>query len=129
MKKIPSVLLSVLFFSLFTAALPAPTQPPSGDIEIQVSPHTILLSWKAKGDVRVTVHAEISYSTVATYTVVLGGFEAISTFADARGDLVAKFRYEDVAELVGEGDSTLLLTGTLTDGTTFFGEDEVRVVR
>lgn len=128
MKRFTPILLPVLFLSLLTAARAAPTPPADEIVEIQVSPHTILLSWKAKGDVRVTVHAEVDYSDVATFTVELGGFPALSTFADARGNLVAKFEYEDVRTLVAEGYATLVLTGSLKSGTTFRGEDSVRVV-
>ena len=128
MKRVPSILLAVLFFSLLTAAQPANNQPSPDQIEIQVSPHTILLSWKAKGDVRITVHADVDYSAVADFSVQLGGFDALYTFADARGDLVAKFSYEDVRSLVNTGNTILVLTGTREDGTTFVGEDVVRVV-
>jgi hypothetical protein len=128
MKRVTSSLLTILFLSLLTAAQPAIHQPSPDQIEIQVSPQTILLSWKAKGDVRVTVHADVDYSTVETLSVQLGGFDALYTFPDARGDLVAKFSYEEIRTLVDVGYSTLTLTGTRHDGTTFTGEDVVRVV-
>jgi hypothetical protein len=128
MKKSSLALLSLLGLFQLLATQGAPAQTPAEDIEIQVSPHTILLSWKARGDVRVTVHAEINYSTVATLTVELGGYPAITTYSDARGDLVAKFNYEDVALLVREGTAVLVLTGETKDGESFRGEDMVRVV-
>jgi hypothetical protein len=128
MKRVTSSLLAILLLSLLTAAQTANHQLSPDEIEIQVSPQTILLSWKAKGDVRVTVHADVDYSTVETLSVQLGGFDALYTFADARGDLVAKFIYEEIRSLVEVGYSTLTLTGTRNDGTTFTGEDVVRVV-
>ncbi len=128
MRQITLRLLSTLFLFVILAAGPVSDRVPTDVIEIQVSPQTILLSWKAKGDVRVTVHADIDYSTVVTLSVELGGVEAIFTKADARGDLVAKFWYEDIKDLVDAGTTTLILTGTRTDGSTFEGEDAVRVV-
>lgn len=128
MRSITLSLFSTLLLLVLLAARPAPAHSPPDVVDIQVSPQTILLSWNAKGDVRVTVHAEIDYSSVATYTVQLGGYYAIYTKADARGDLVAKFNYEDILGLVNEGTTTLVLTGTRRDGSTFHGEDTVRVV-
>lgn len=102
-------------------------------IEIQVSPSTILLSSKAKGPqkVRVTVHADIDYSDVATYSVTLSGIGAAFTFPDARGDLVAKFEFDAVADLVREmmqaGEAILRLDGYYVSGGSFSGEDTVRV--
>lgn len=128
MNKVTLGLFAVLFLSFIIAAQPGPSQSTADVIEVQVSPHTIHLEWNTSGKVRVTIHADIDYSTVETYSVQLGDIDAISTKADARGDLVAKFSYEEVLTLVDTGTTTLVLTGTRTDGTEFTGKDTVRVV-
>ena len=128
MKKVMLGLFSVLFLSVIMAAQAAPPTEPVETIEIQASPHTILLSWKSQGALRITIHADINYSAVDTYSVDLGGFSALYTFADNRGNLVAKFAYDDVVTLVNEGNTELTLSGKMDDGTEFEGTDVVRVV-
>ncbi len=58
----------------------------------------------------------------------LDGIEAKATFADNRGDLVAKFVVGDVRAIVKPGTAELTLYGTTKDGVSFFGTDEVRVI-
>jgi hypothetical protein len=132
MKKATLGLLSTLLLFSIMAALPASSGIPSDDVEIgiQVSPSTILLNWKAKGDVRITVHAEVSFRLFDTndIQVELGGIPASYIYSDARGDLVGKFPYELVKELVGPGTSTLSLRAVAKDGTVYYGSDDVRVV-
>lgn len=127
-------LCSLLLLILF--ALPSQVALGQGEgaaITIQVSPSTILLSSRARGPqkVQVTVHADIDYSDVATYSVTLNGIEAEFTFPDARGDLVAKFEFdtvvEEVEEMMEAGEAVLRLDGSLIDGGSFSGEDTVRV--
>ena len=82
---------------LLLAALPAEAsfgQSGLEEVEVLVSPQTILLASRARGPqrVEVTVHAEIDYSDVATFTVKLNDIESLFTLADARGDLVALSR-------------------------------------
>lgn len=122
---------------LLMAALPAEEVfEESGPVEIEVlvSPQTILLSSRAKGPqkVEVTVHAEIEYSDVATYTVKLADIEALFTFADARGDLVAKFELDwvvdEVQDMLEVGWAVLTLEGETKDGEAFSGQDTVRVI-
>jgi hypothetical protein len=132
MKKATLGLLSTLLLFSVMAAHPAEAPVPVNEVEIgiQVSPSTILLNWKAKGDVRITVHADVSFRLFDTsdIQVDLGGVPAIYIYADARGDLVGKFPYEAIKELVGPGTATLSLTATAKDGTVYFGSDDVRVV-
>jgi hypothetical protein len=52
----------------------------------------------------------------------------ITTFADDRGDPVAKVGYEDVPTLVEAGPPPLVLNGIRKDGTAFEVEATVRVV-
>lgn len=132
MKKPTLGLLSTLLLFSVTATIPATSAASSDDVEIgiQVSPSTILLNWKAKGDVKVTVHADVSFRLFDTsdIQVDLGGIPASYIYSDARGDLVGKFPYELVKELVGPGTATLSLRAVATDGTIYFGSDDVRVV-
>jgi len=128
MKKVTLGLFATLFLLVIIAAQPGPSQSPVDEIGVRVAPQTILLVWNTSGNVRITIHADIDYSTVDTYSVELGGIEAMSTKADARGNLVAKFSYEEVLTLVDAGTATLVLTGSRTDGTPFEGSDTVRVV-
>jgi len=99
-------------------------------ITIQVSPQTILVG--ADQADMVTVHAEIPYSLVnetAPLTLTLNGVAVQFTFADNRGDLVAKFLASDIKKLLGvvPPHVTLILSGVTEDGIPFSGSDEVRV--
>jgi hypothetical protein len=134
MRKTTLSLLSILFLFAIIAARPGAHQAPAEDltINIQVSPSTILLVWNTQGDPRITVHAEINLGTVSRVDVRLDGIEPLTTFADSRGDLVAKFAYEDLKALLDDSELTemeveLTLTGTLLDGTPFSGSDRVKV--
>ena len=82
-----------------------------------------------------TVHADIPYRVVDTGTVVLtapnGWLDASATFADDRGNLVAKFK---MSELTGLLDTTvptndLTLTGRTTADIPFAGTDAIRIVK
>ena len=143
MKKVLLGLLSTLFLSFILAAQPAAAQRGSAplfgeDRDILVSPQTFLLDdSKSAGVVAVTVHADIPFSLVEGGTVELtvgsGSIFPSYTFADDRGDLVAKFDWERVEGLFEgeEGETevfTLTLTCDLIGGGTFKGDDDVRVV-
>jgi acyl-CoA synthetase (AMP-forming)/AMP-acid ligase II len=93
-------------------------------VDIQVSPSTIVL--KEEGE-WVTVHADIPYGDVASGTVSLNSIPATSTFADALGDLVAKFTLEEICAIVSPPEAVLTLTGTTAAGEPFEGADTVRV--
>ena len=130
MKKIMLSLFSLLLLGSITAAQPGSVTAPADDveIEIQVSPSTILLYWTTEAKVRVTVHTDVSYSNVFTSaSVELDGVSASSVFSDARGNLVAKFNYKEIAYLVKEGTATLTLIATDGNNVTYFGSDDVRV--
>ncbi len=93
-------------------------------IDIEVAPSMIII--KDEGE-WVTVHAVIPYSTVEAGSVTLNGIQAVSTFPDACGELVAKFAHEDICAIVAPPSATLTLTGMTTAGDVFEGTDTVRV--
>lgn len=94
-------------------------------VPIVISPSTINL--QAAGT-WVTVHAEIDYCDVVGASVTLEGIPVKATFADNRGDLVAKFLVGDVRGIVTPGTAELTLCGTTRDGGTFAGTDMVKVI-
>ena len=95
------------------------------DVPIQVSPHTIILDKDNGGNV--TVHADISYSCVDTASLYLNGIESLFAFADARGDLVVKFRMAEIQAICTPPTTALTLTGATKDDTDFTGTDVVQV--
>ncbi len=122
---------TLLLFGLIAAG-PGPVQAPSEELVIQVSPQTIILGRDAnEGNVWVTIHAEIAYSKVSSLQLEGAGgdtLEPIYTKADNRGDLVAKFRYDEVARKLGPGTAVLTLEVEDTGGGTYVGSDEIRVI-
>ena len=96
------------------------------DVTIVVSPQTLLLASDQGG--QVTVHTNIPLSQVDRSTVQLNGISAISTGADSRGHLVAKFDEGAVKAIVAPPQATLTLSGCYTDGTSFEASDTVRVI-
>ncbi|MBT8397559.1 MAG: hypothetical protein KJN92_11355, partial [Gemmatimonadetes bacterium] len=107
MKKVTLSLFSLILFCGIMAAQPSGNQPTAEDLVIQVAPQTILLGRSAKvGNVWLTIHAEISYSQVLSVQLEGAGGDIIYptyTKADNRGELVAKFDYDEVAEELGPG--------------------------
>jgi len=110
---------------LATVVLAAAVQGQELTVPIVISPSTINLQSEGTW---VTVHAEIDYSDVVGATVTLDGIPVKATFADNRGDLVAKFAVGDVRGIVKPGSVTLRLVGTTRDGGTFSGTDMVKVI-
>jgi hypothetical protein len=121
MKKSVASIASVLA----TVVLAAAAQGADLTVPIVISPSTINLESEGTW---VTVHAEIDYSDVVGATVTLDGIPVKATFADNRGDLVAKFAVGDVRGIVKPGMAQLTLSGTTRDGGTFSGTDTVRVI-
>jgi len=103
-------------------------------ISIQCSPFAVVLHAVRSGD-WMTVHANIPYSSMKPDTVWLeapkGSLKAASTFADDRGDLVAKFRMRDLISLLETTEPTneLTLIGFTQAGVAFAGTDTVRFVK
>ena len=103
--------------------------------DIRISPATLNLNMIE--DKCVTVHAEIDYDSVNKDLETLtlegdgGSVYADSTKSDNRGNLVVKFKREDVAGIVVVGEKvTLMLTGKMNDEdeTPFTGLDTIRVI-
>ena len=95
------------------------------EVEVLVSPQNILLDSVQSGSI--TVHVDIAYSLVNTGSVTLNGVPAKFTFADDRGDLVAKFSEEDIKAIVSPPEATLTLAGVTKAGEAFSGSDVVKV--
>lgn len=128
--------LAVAACSIALVALAAP--PPEGqeswadaradaEVSILVAPQTINLDGQADGD-WVTVHTDIPYAVVDTGTVALNGLAAAATFADDRGNLVAKFSLAAIRGMVAPPEAELILTGMTEDGASFSGIDTVKVL-
>lgn len=98
------------------------------EIDIQVSPHVINLSFQ--GDV-VTVHTDIAYGAVAATSVTLNGVEIDHWKADDQGNFVAKFLVSAVKDLplVIGSYNTLTMTGQTKDGMIFSGSEDIKVVK
>ena len=100
----------------------------SADIQIDVAPN--VLNIQSEG-VIVTVHTDIAYSAVEGATVYLNGVAIKYWKADARGNFVAKFDMDEIKTLDGliiDDYNTLVLNGYTTDGDTFIGEQDIRVI-
>lgn len=98
-------------------------------VEVQVAPATILIG--ADQADQITVHAAIAYSIVDTGSVDLNGLSPVATWADDRGELVARFspaEVEALPEVQALGDVVLTLSGLTEEGAAFSGSDVVRVV-
>jgi len=100
-----------------------------GEIAIQASPSVLVLGQQGNW---MTIHADIAFAAVDSGSVVLtvapGGAEVTpnATFADDRGDLVAKFALEALKKLVDPPSATLTLAGT-SDGVPFYGSTTITV--
>ena len=94
-------------------------------VDVQVAPHTMLLSHDQSGEV--TVHVDIPYSLVVESTIFMNGIAVSWTKADDCGNLVAKFDEEAVKNVLEVPSTTLTLSGTTTEGADFAGSDTVKV--
>ena len=99
-------------------------------IDIKIAPATLNLEFEGPW---ITVHTNITFAEVNTSTLELTALEfdsisAVSTFADNRGNLVAKFDSADVKEIVAPPEETLVLTGETLEGDSFTGSDTIRVI-
>ncbi len=93
---------------------------------IAVSPQTLILSLDQGG--AVTVHTAIKYSAVQPASLTLNGVAATSTWADSRGNVVARFNESQVEATVAPPSAELTLEGLMKDGSPFAGSDTVRVI-
>ena len=123
-----AILFAALAATLILAGAPGTERAGAADdaveIDIQISPGTVALdsygTW-------VTVHADISYWSVATVSLYLDGIPVRWTKADSRGDLVAKFALDDVKAILSPGTATLTLVGSTKAGMDFVGTDTIGV--
>jgi len=95
-----------------------------GQDMVNISPQTLNLVQFGGGEV--TVHISISYDDEALVEMRSDDstIEALYTFADDRGDLVAKFSLEDVASIVEKGEITLTLLVDYEE----IGSDTIQVI-
>lgn len=94
---------------------------------IQVAPN--VLNINCPGAItRVTVHTNLPFNAVNGASVTLNGVSIVSYFADDCGNFVGKFDIEAIKATVTEGINTMVLTGSLKDGTVFAGQDDIKVV-
>jgi hypothetical protein len=119
------------FIALSIAFLHAPTLCHGFEITIQVSPSTLNIQSQSQV---VTVHTNISYSSVVGGTVTLNDLPISWWKADNQGNFVAKFVMTEVKALAASGtlqvpgENVLTLTGTTTDGATFTGSQTITVI-
>ena len=102
----------------------------SAEIPIQIDVAPNVLNIQSEG-VIVTVHTDIAYSAVVGASVYLNGVAIQWWKADARGNFVAKFVMDEIKTLDGliiDGYNVLVLNGFTTDGDTFIGEQEIKVI-
>ena len=95
-----------------------------GGIQISVAPNTIVLGSPVDS---LTVHSNLPLDTVVGGSVAVNGVTDISVWADDCDDLVARVDLSALDD-VAPPSLTVVLTGTLTDGTPFTASDTVRVV-
>jgi hypothetical protein len=119
-------IISTLF--VFSMLLSGFIQSSDLAIEIDVSPN--VLNLENKGEV-VTVHTDIAYSLVDGATVTLNGVSIDWWKSDSRGYFVAKFVMDDIKDLPLNinGMNTLVLEGVKTNGETFIGNQEIKVIK
>lgn len=98
---------------------------PNDGVVIMISPRALVLD--SAGGAAVTVHTNLPLGSVDRSSVELSGIPAISTFADDRGNLVAKFDDIAVKNIVAPPQATLTLTGARVDGTTFAASETIFV--
>jgi hypothetical protein len=117
-----NVLIPLFFLLIFPAFVAGQTV-----IEIQVSPN--VLNLQNQGQV-VTIHTNIPYSQVMGSTVSLNSIEINSWKSDNRGYFVAKFLMVEIKDLplVINDYNTMTLEGLKTNGETFIGTSQIKVI-
>ena len=118
----------VFAITLFWFLYPATALPDEIQIQIDIAPN--VLNIQSQG-VIFTVHTDIAYSAVSGASVDLNGVPIKYWKADARGNFVAKFVMDEIKTLDGliiDGYNLLVLYGYTTDGDTFIGEQEIKVI-
>ncbi len=101
------------------------------DVMIKVSPNNLAISSMGT---KVTIHSNIPAGSVNVSTLELtvdgeGPLKPSATFADDRGNLVAKFNMNDVKSLVSVGRVAFTMTGDYFAGGDFTATDVIRVTK
>ena len=96
-----------------------------GDFEMYVAPNVLVKSAPCPW---VTIHAEVRYSDTESVSVTVGDVivDHSHTYADSRGNLVVKLKFDDVVAAVSGSSTTIGLT-LVVDGTTQEATDTVQV--
>ena len=94
-------------------------------VHIKISPSTLVKGGPGEW---VTVNTDVPYTAVDRTSLTLSGVPVAWTKADAKGQLVAKFRQADVDPIVAPPSATLVLAGRLRDGTSFSAADTIAVI-
>ncbi len=119
-----------VFCAVIVFAVAGYAAAPFLSVEIQVSPATIVRDASCNW---VTIHTDIARSTVEaeTVTVRIPGNELLRDDlyldSDARGNLVVKTAFVNVAPYVEPPSAEIVLTGMTKDGVEFGGSATVRV--
>ena len=120
------ILFPIIAFSIiFTFAT---TNVYAYDISINVAPSVLNIQSES---LVVTVQTDIAYGAVVGSSVFLNGVSIDYWKADDRGNFVAKFLSDEIKTLDGLviGDyNELVLTGFDTDGVSFIGIQEIKVI-
>jgi hypothetical protein len=93
-------------------------------VDISIAPCNLVIGEQGEW---VTVHADIPYSLVDTNSLEMAGLQPVSVFADARGDLVAKFDQLLIQAIVSPPDAEFTLTGNTKMGQAFEGTATIQV--
>ena len=119
--------LGVVAAALASLVAPGVLFADEGDLDIQVAPSTLNLSYQ--GD-WVTVHTDLAYADGHDLVWDLNGAEANHTYSDACGNLVVKFKVGAIAAVVEASpiQVTMTLTGEDDTGVVYEGSDDVRVI-
>ena len=128
MRKYVASIVAVLAMIVLASAVAT-----ADEVAIAVSPSTVNVQWPGQC---VTVHAVIPYGSVdkknVTLTILDEAILPTSTFADSRGELVAKFSVAEVKAKLADVEKPCLvemkLAGLTTEGEDFYGTDTVRVI-
>ena len=94
-----------------------------------VSPQVIVLDYQG---LTVSIHTEVPYSDIVRSSVVLYGENGASitplyTRSDLRGNLVAKFAFEDIKKIIAVPSTQLTLNGVFVENGTFSLHATIRV--
>ena len=101
------------------------------EVMIKVSPNNLAISSMGT---KVTIHSNIPAGSVNVSTLELridGGepLYPIATFADDRGNLVAKFNMNDAKGMVSVGQATFTMTGDYFAGGDFSASDVIKITK